>query len=47
MIVAPNGFSVVIHPVENARRVRRIERLLRGECKPTGLTDVYYENCGE
>ncbi len=47
MIIAPNDHSVATHPAENARRVRRLERLLRGECKPSGLRDVYYENCGE
>lgn len=45
MLVAPNDLSIASHPAKNAQRVRRIERILRGECKPSGLRDVYYENC--
>lgn len=45
MIIAPNDFNVATHPEKNAQRVHRIERLLRGECKPAGLRDVYYVNC--
>ena len=45
MCVGPNQFSVALRPEENAERVARIERLLRGECKPQGLRDVYYEGC--
>ncbi len=47
MIIAPNDLNIAAHPAKNAKRVRRIERLLRGECKPSGVRDVYYENCGE
>ncbi len=47
MIIAPNDLSIASHPEQNAKRVQRIERLLRGECKPSGVRDVYYENCGE
>lgn len=46
MIIGPNALSVSHHPEKNAERVRRIERLLRGDRKPTGLNDVYYEQCG-
>lgn len=46
MIIGPNALSVSHHPEKNAERVRRIERLLRGDCKPAGLNDVYYEQCG-
>lgn len=45
MLIAPNELSLATQPEKNAKRVRRIERLLRGECKPAGLRDVYYENC--
>jgi len=45
MIVAPDGFNVQKHPAENAERVRRIKRLLGGECQPAGNSDVYYEAC--
>ncbi len=47
MLIAPNDLSLAAHPDANVKRVRRIERLLRAECQPTGLRDVYYENCGE
>jgi membrane peptidoglycan carboxypeptidase len=46
MIIGPNEFHVRNHPRENADRVRRIERLLRGDCRPVGLWDVYYRACG-
>ncbi len=45
MIVAPDGVNVQKHPAENAERMRRIERLLAGECQPAGNRDVYYEAC--
>lgn len=45
MIVAPNAYSVARQPSENAERVRRIKKLLAGECRPLGLTDVYYKGC--
>ncbi|MCL4706378.1 hypothetical protein KJ068_14510, partial [bacterium] len=45
MIIGPNALSVSHHPEKNAERVRRIERLLRGECQPAGLNDVNYEQC--
>ena len=45
MLVAPNGFNVVQQPTKNRERVKRINRLLNGECKPMGFADVYYEEC--
>jgi membrane carboxypeptidase/penicillin-binding protein len=45
MIVGPDGYNLVRFPARNAERVRRIKKLLRGECKPSGLADVYYEGC--
>ncbi len=45
MIIGPNALSVSHHPEKNAERVRRIEQLLRGECQPAGLNDVYYQQC--
>ncbi len=45
MCVGPNQFSVALRPEANAERVARIERLLRGECSPQGLRDVYYAGC--
>jgi membrane peptidoglycan carboxypeptidase len=45
MIVGPDGFNVVRFSARNAERVRRIKKLLRGECKPAGLADVFYEGC--
>lgn len=45
MIVGPDGFNVQKHPAENAERMRRIKRLLNGECQPIDNGDVYYEAC--
>ncbi|MEZ5425913.1 MAG: biosynthetic peptidoglycan transglycosylase [Pyrinomonadaceae bacterium] len=45
MIVAPNDLSVRTRKTENQERVRRIKKLLNGECEPQSLSDVYYESC--
>jgi len=45
MIIAPNHFNLVSQSGKNQERVNRIRRLLKGECQPAGLHDVYYENC--
>jgi membrane peptidoglycan carboxypeptidase len=45
MIIAPNEFNINKQKGKNQERVEKIKRLLKGDCKPTGLTDVYYENC--
>jgi len=45
MGIGPNEFSVATHPAKNSDRVRRIEGLLRGECRPSGWRDVYYTSC--
>nr|WP_294851070.1 transglycosylase domain-containing protein [uncultured Sphingomonas sp.] len=42
---APNKLDPIRHPAENAERVRRINRLLAGECQPTGLRDVDLHGC--
>lgn len=46
-IIAPNDFSISKEPEKNKERVKRIKLLLKGECKPINLSDVYYENCQE
>ncbi len=46
MLVGPNTFHPIRNPEKHAERVRRIERLLAGDCKPSGLMDVHYEACG-
>lgn len=45
MLVGPNEFNVTLRPGKTGERVKRINRLLAGDCKPAGLTDVYYELC--
>jgi membrane peptidoglycan carboxypeptidase len=45
MLMAPNDLDPIRHPRENAERVRRIEALLAGRCKPTGVGDVRYSAC--
>lgn len=45
IIVAPNDFEPRNHYAENQSRTNRIKHLLAGECRPAGMSDVYYENC--
>ncbi|MBI4853377.1 MAG: transglycosylase domain-containing protein [Acidobacteria bacterium] len=45
MIIAPNDFHPIKKTEKNKERVRRINRLLKDECKAISLSDVYYENC--
>jgi membrane carboxypeptidase/penicillin-binding protein len=45
MVVGPNQFHPVRHPGALAERTRRIERLLRGACRPRGVRDVHYPDC--
>lgn len=45
MLVSPNRFHFERYPDTNQERVRRIKRLLAGECEPAGLRDVYYSAC--
>jgi len=47
MIVGPNEFNVATSPAKNLERVRRIKRMLAGECRPTDVGDVYYEQCAQ
>src|SRR5918999_4446888 len=47
MMVGPNQFHPVRRPDALAERVRRIERLLRRECQPKGVRDVYYPRCAK
>ena len=46
MLMAPRDLNPRVHPAANAERVRRIERMLAGKCKPAGLRDVAYRDCG-
>jgi len=45
MLPAPNDLHVLGRSERNAERVRRIERMLAGQCRPAGWRDVYYETC--
>jgi monofunctional glycosyltransferase len=45
MMVDPNRFHPALHPDALAERILRIERLLNGQCKPRGWSDVYYADC--
>lgn len=45
MPIGPNKLDPVRHPQANAERVRRIEALLAGRCRPAELADVTYEGC--
>jgi membrane carboxypeptidase/penicillin-binding protein len=42
-LVAPNKYSP--NQTENADRVRRIKRLISGECQPVDFKDVFLEGC--
>jgi len=44
VMLAPNRYRP--GTPAHAQRVRRIERLLAGACKPRGLLDLTYEDCG-
>ena len=45
MLVGPEAFNPEKTPEQFNDRVSRIQRLLAGECQPTGLRDVYYTAC--
>jgi membrane peptidoglycan carboxypeptidase len=45
MCAGPDEFSVAQRPEQNRDRVRRIENLLAGRCRPSGVRDVYYQRC--
>lgn len=45
MPIGPNRLDPIRHPQANAARVRRIEAMLAGRCRPAGLADVTYEEC--
>lgn len=45
MLVGPRRFHPTLGAEALDERVHRIERLLAGECQPTGWRDVYYEAC--
>jgi membrane carboxypeptidase/penicillin-binding protein len=45
MVKAPARLDPLRNAAANAERVRRIERLLAGQCAPQGLRDTDYEGC--
>ena len=45
MLVAPRDYDPRRHPRASAERAARIERLVHGQCQPTGVGDVLYEAC--
>ncbi|HKY31360.1 MAG TPA: biosynthetic peptidoglycan transglycosylase [Candidatus Polarisedimenticolia bacterium] len=45
MCAGPDAYNVAARPDHNRRRVARIERLLAGSCRPSGVRDVHYEDC--
>lgn len=45
MLMGPNALDPIRHTAENAERVRRIEAMLKRQCRPRGLKDVTYEDC--
>ena len=45
MTIAPNELDPIRHKAANDERVRRIEAMLAGKCRPNGLRDVTYKSC--
>ena len=45
MLMAPNALDPIRHAPANAERVRRIEQLVAGKCRPEGVGDVTYDQC--
>ena len=45
MLMAPRDYDPKRQPRASAERVERIERLVHGECRPSGVGDVTYEAC--
>jgi hypothetical protein len=43
--IAPRDLDPRLSPAANAERVGRIKRLIRGECRPSGVDDVRYPAC--
>jgi len=47
MLMAPRDYDPIRHPDANAERVRRIEAMLAGKCRPQRLRDVTYSACAK
>jgi membrane peptidoglycan carboxypeptidase len=45
MCAGPDQFNAALQPQRNMERVRRIENLLGGRCRASGVRDVYYQHC--
>lgn len=45
MLIGPYQLDPIRHGEANAERTNRIVALLAGRCRPSGLRDVYYEDC--
>ena len=45
VLIAPNDLNPLTQPVRNQTRRQKIQRLLRGECHPADLGDVYFRDC--
>ena len=47
VLIAPGAYDLTGADTKLDDRVTRIDRLVAGDCKPTGLNDVWLEACGE
>ncbi|HVR43397.1 MAG TPA: transglycosylase domain-containing protein [Thermoanaerobaculia bacterium] len=45
MLIGPNEHHPRRNPQKLAERTRRIEKVLKGECAPSGWRDAHYEGC--
>ena len=46
VLIAPGAYDLTQADAKLDERVNRLERLIAGECEPTGLNDVWLEGCG-
>lgn len=45
MLIAPSSYDLTRDDIQLNERVGRIERLVSGNCAPTGFSDVWLEGC--
>ena len=47
MLIGPNNFHPIRRPDRHRERLRRIQALVEGRCKPADWEDVYLTRCGD
>ncbi|AWZ00739.1 MAG: transglycosylase domain-containing protein [Rhodobiaceae bacterium] len=46
VMIAPSNYNLLGEDAKLAERAKRIERLLKGNCRPESLGDIWLEACG-